>query len=67
MIVRTRVSIFVIDLGEVRVERNPTLCELLNEDVESFVDSNLGIKSLCPLSIYLLALHTRYCSYLVLI
>ena len=32
----------------IRVERNPSLC-----DVESFVDLNLGIKSLCPLFIYL--------------
>jgi hypothetical protein len=32
-------------LREERVERDPILCELLNEDVGFFVNSNLGIKS----------------------
>jgi hypothetical protein len=31
-------------LSEERVERDSTLCELLNEDVGFFVNSNLGIK-----------------------
>ena len=71
MIVRTRVSIFVIDLGEVRVERNPALCELLNEDVESFVGSNLGIKISVSL-VHLLScisypLFLISCAYLVLV
>jgi hypothetical protein len=37
-------------LSEERVERDPTLCELLNEDVGFFVNSSLGIKSCvsCP-------------------
>jgi hypothetical protein len=32
------------DFSEERVERDPTLCELLNEDVGFFVNLNLGIK-----------------------
>jgi hypothetical protein len=32
-------------LSEERVERDPSLCELLNEDVGFFVVPNLGIKS----------------------
>jgi hypothetical protein len=32
-------------LSEERVERDPTLCELLNEDVGFFVNLNLGITS----------------------
>jgi hypothetical protein len=32
-------------LSEERVERDPTLCELLNEDVVFFVNLNLRIKS----------------------
>jgi hypothetical protein len=32
-------------LREERVERDPILCEPLNEDVGFFVNSNLGIKS----------------------
>jgi hypothetical protein len=40
-------------LSEERVERDPTLCELLNEDVGFFVNSSLGIKSYvsCPFTI----------------
>jgi hypothetical protein len=33
-------------LREERVERDPTLCELLNEDIGFFVNLNLKIKSL---------------------
>jgi hypothetical protein len=36
-------------LSEERVERDPTLCELLNEDIGFFVNLNLGIKILCLL------------------
>jgi hypothetical protein len=32
-------------LSEERVERDPVLCELLNEDVGFFVNPNHGIKS----------------------
>jgi hypothetical protein len=32
-------------LREERVERDPVLCEPLNEDVRCFVDPNLGTKS----------------------
>jgi hypothetical protein len=32
-------------LSEEKVERDLTLCELLNEDLEFFVYPNLGIKS----------------------
>jgi hypothetical protein len=32
-------------LSEERVERDPTLCELLNEDVGFFMNLNIGIKS----------------------
>jgi hypothetical protein len=32
-------------LREERVERDLTLCELLNEDIGFFVNSNIGIKS----------------------
>jgi hypothetical protein len=42
-------------LREERVERDPVLSGLLNEDVESFVDSNLGIKS-CLFCLTLLTL-----------
>jgi hypothetical protein len=47
-------------LREERIERDPTLCELLNEDVGFFVNPNLGIKShvslvlLCLLDLLLL-------------
>jgi hypothetical protein len=47
-------------LREERVERDPTLCELLNKDVEFFVNLNLRIKSrvslvlLCLLALQLL-------------
>jgi hypothetical protein len=39
-------------LREERVERDLALCELLNEDVEFFVNMNLGIKSCvsCPVT-----------------
>jgi hypothetical protein len=44
-------------LSEERVERDPDLCELLNEDVGFFMNLNLRIKILCLLcSLYLLAL-----------
>jgi hypothetical protein len=44
-------------LSEKRVERDPDLCELLNEDVGFFMNLNLRIKILCLLcSLYLLAL-----------
>ena len=48
----------MIDLEEERVERDSALCELLNEDVGSFVDLNLGI-NLCLLS-HLLVVHTIF-------
>jgi hypothetical protein len=32
-------------LSEEMVQRDPTLCELLNKDVGFFVNTNLGIKS----------------------
>jgi hypothetical protein len=35
------------DLSEEWVERDPTLCEVLNEDVGFFVNLNLGIKISC--------------------
>jgi hypothetical protein len=47
-------------LREDRVERDPTLCDLLNEDVGFFVKPNLRIKSrvslvlLCILDLLLL-------------
>jgi hypothetical protein len=47
-------------LREESVERDPALCELLNEDVGFFVNLNLGIKShvslvlLCLLALLLL-------------
>jgi hypothetical protein len=39
------------NLREERVERDPTFCELLNEDVEFFMNPNLGInlRVSCPL------------------
>jgi hypothetical protein len=32
-------------LSEERVERDPALCEVLNEDVRFFMNPNIGIKS----------------------
>jgi hypothetical protein len=44
-------------LSEERVERDSVLCELLNEDVGFFVNSNLGIKSrISRVLLHLLAL-----------
>jgi hypothetical protein len=44
-------------LREERVERDPVLCEPLNEDVGFFVDPNLGIKScVSHVLLYLLVL-----------
>jgi hypothetical protein len=46
-------------LREERVERDPVLCELLNEDVEFFVNLNLGTKScVSRVLVYLLILTT---------
>jgi hypothetical protein len=36
---------FCDHLSEERVERDPDLCELINEDIGFFVNLNLGIKS----------------------
>jgi hypothetical protein len=46
-------------LREERVERDPVLCEPLNEDVGFFVNPNLGTKScVSHVLLYLLALTT---------
>ena len=51
--------------GEKRVETDPVLCGLLNGDVESFVDSNFGIKSCVSCSSY--KFRISYCSNLELL
>jgi hypothetical protein len=51
-------------LSEERVERDPTLCELLNEDVGFFVNLNLGINLVSPVSLCLLLC---YCSIYLLV
>jgi hypothetical protein len=46
-------------LREERVERDPVLCEPLNEDIGFFVNPNLGTKScVSHVLLYLLALTT---------
>jgi hypothetical protein len=45
-------------LREESVERDPALCELLNEDVGFFVNLNLGIKSRVSCLLALLLLFT---------